>query len=67
MGDALTIEKVFEDVGWIDKWKARGESRGRAEGAFAIAQNMVNLGLPIETVISATQLDPEKIKALYQK
>jgi hypothetical protein len=39
MGDALTIEKVFEDVGWIDKWEARGESRGRAEGAFAIAQN----------------------------
>jgi hypothetical protein len=76
MGDALTIEKVFEEVGWTSKWEARGraegeargEARGRAEGeerkAFAIAQNLVNLGIPIETVVSATQLDPEKVKSL---
>jgi hypothetical protein len=24
-------------------------------------------GLPFETIISATQLDPEKVKALYQQ
>ena len=23
-----TIEQVFEDVGWIAKWEARGEARG---------------------------------------
>jgi predicted transposase/invertase (TIGR01784 family) len=43
---------------------------GRAEGeerkAFGIAQNLVKLGLPVETVVSATQLDPEKVKALYK-
>ena len=57
------LEKVFEEVGWIAKWEAKGEERK----ALAIAQNLVNLGLPVETVVSATQLDPEKVKALYHQ
>jgi len=60
------LERVFIETGWAAEWEAEGEARGRFEGAFGVAQNMVKLGLPIETVISATQLDPEKIKALYQ-
>jgi hypothetical protein len=71
MDDTLTIEKVFENVGWIAKWEARGEAKGEARGeerkALAIARNMVNLGFPAETVVSATQLDPEKVKTLYQQ
>jgi len=67
----LTFEKVLEEVGWIAKWEARGKAIGEARGeerkALAIAQNMVNLGLPAETVISATGLEPEKVKALYRK
>jgi len=43
-----------------------GREEGREEGAFSIAQNLIKLGFPIETVITATQLDPEKIKELYQ-
>ena len=47
------------------------EARGRAEGedrkALAIAQNMVKMGLPAEVIVSATQLEPEKVKALYQQ
>jgi len=35
--------------------------------ALAIAQNMVKLGFPLETVGSATQLDPEKVKALVKE
>jgi hypothetical protein len=74
MARTLTLEQVFEDVGWTAKWEARGraegEAKGRTEGkeekAFDIAQNMVKLGLPFETVVSATQLDPEKVRALYQ-
>jgi hypothetical protein len=27
---------------------------------------MVNMGLPFETVVSATQLEPEKVKAMYK-
>jgi len=61
------LEQVFKDTGLIDEWKAEGRAEGREEGALGIAQNMVKLGLPIETVISATQLEPEKIIPLYQQ
>ena len=42
---------------------------GRAEErkALDIAQNLVNLGIPFETVVSATKLDPEKVKPMYDK
>ena len=58
---AVTFDEVIENVGWAAKWETRGEERK----AFSIAKNMVNMGMPIETVVSATQLDPEKIKGLY--
>ena len=61
--DAITsIDKTFTKIGVAAKWEARGEERK----AVDIAQNMVNLGLPLETVISATMLEPEKVKALYK-
>jgi hypothetical protein len=56
------LVKLLEEVGWIAKWEARGEE----QKALAIAQNLVNLGIPAETVISATGLDPEKAKNMYQ-
>jgi predicted transposase YdaD len=62
---SLTFEQALENVGLTAKWEARGEARGKAEGAFAIAQNMVDMGLPLETVVSATRLEPEKVKAMY--
>ena len=58
----LTIEQLAEEKGWKAKWKAEGEE----QKALAIAQNLANLGLPVETVISATGLDPEKVKTLYK-
>jgi hypothetical protein len=67
MGDALTIEKIFEEVGWVAKWEARGRAEGEERKAFGIAQNLIKMGLPVEAVVSATQLDPEKVKALYNK
>jgi len=74
MGDAQTFEVLFEKAGWTDKWRAEGEAIGKAEGkaegeeqkALAIAQNLIDLGLPIETVITATGLDPEKVKTMYK-
>ena len=57
----LTIEQVFEEVGWIAKWEARGEERK----ALDIAKNLVSLGVPLETVVSVTKLEPEKVKELY--
>jgi len=44
-----------------------GREEGREESLEEVALNLVKLGLPIETVITATQLDPEKVKALYQQ
>ena len=57
----LELNDVFEENGLAALWEARGEERK----AFAIAKNLANMGIPIETVVSATQLDPEKIKGLY--
>jgi hypothetical protein len=59
---SLTFEQALENVGLTAKWEAKGEEHK----AFSIAQNMVHMGLPFETVVSATQLEPEKVKALYQ-
>jgi hypothetical protein len=67
MDAMLMYEKLFEEVGWIAKWEARGRAEGKNQEALAIARNLVDLGLPAETVISATGLDPEKVKALYQQ
>ena len=58
----LTIEQVFEDVGWITKWEARGEERK----AIGIAKNMINSGFPVETIAAITELDPVKVKELYK-
>ena len=74
----LTVEQVFENVGWIAKWEARGVAKGitigeaksepkwRKSEALDIAKNMISMGFPIETVASATRLDPEKVKELYE-
>jgi len=51
----------------LEKGLEKGREEGREEESFSIAQNLVKLGLPIETIISATQLDPDKVKALYQQ
>jgi predicted transposase/invertase (TIGR01784 family) len=50
----------------MEKGRAEGMEKGRADEKFDIARNMIKMGLPIETVVSATQLAPEKVKALYQ-
>ena len=46
-------------------WEAKGEAKGKENEALTIAQKMVNSGFPLETVVSITELDPEKVKALY--
>jgi hypothetical protein len=58
----VTLEQVFEEVGYAARWEARGEELG----AIKIAKNMIAQGLPFETIVTSTQLEPEKVKALYQ-
>ena len=65
------VEELLEETGWTAKleakFEARGEARGEERKAINIAQNMINLGLPLETIISATRLESEKVKALYEQ
>ena len=68
MGRKPTLEEVLEEAGLLAEWKDRGRAEERAESerkAFVVAQNLINLGLPFETVVSATELDPGKVKAMY--
>jgi predicted transposase YdaD len=60
MADMQTIEKVFEEVGWVAKWEAKGEAKGREE----TARNALAQGLSIEIVQKITGLDMETIKSL---
>ena len=62
---AKSLDEVFERTGLIAKWEAKFGARGEERKAPDIAQNMVNLGLPLETIVSATRLDVEKVVALY--
>jgi len=59
--------EVMEETGLAAEFEAKGEARGEERKSFSIAQNLVKLGVPIETIISATQLAPEKVKTLYQQ
>ena len=62
MTDSLSsLANFLEEIGMSAAW----EARGKENEALAIAQNMMNQGYPIDAVISATMLDPEKVKALY--
>jgi predicted transposase YdaD len=75
---APTFREVLESstfgANWRAEIKAEGEARGKAmgreegrtEGRAEVARNLAKLGIPAETIITATQLDPEKVKALYQ-
>jgi len=57
-----SLEEIMEKTGFVARVEARGEERK----ALNVAKKMINLGLPIETIVSATDLDPEKVKELYQ-
>ena len=58
MSDAVkSLDGVFEKTGMAARWEERK--------SLAIAKNMVNLGYSFEAVVSATMLDPEKVKGIY--
>jgi predicted transposase YdaD len=65
-----TFDRLAIETGLAAKWEAEGEARGEAKGEVRgtekVARNLAKLGIPAETIITATQLDPEKVKALYQ-
>ena len=67
MHDPITyFAETFADTKVAKKWVGIGEAKGKKLEAISIAQNMVNLGLPLEVVVSATKLAPKKVKSLYK-
>ena len=56
---AKSLDEVFERTGVAARLQERN--------SLAIAKNMVNLGYSFESVVSATMLDPEKVKGLYEE
>jgi len=68
---AVTFESVLEELGLVAKWEARGEAIGEARGeerkALEIARSMLEMGIPLETVVTATGLAPEKVEGLYER
>ena len=66
---AVTLEQVLEETGCIARAEERGKAIGAAIGeekkALKIAQNLIGMGFSLENVVSATQLDPDKVKSLY--
>jgi hypothetical protein len=63
MDNTSTLDRIFIETGLTAKW----EARAKTEEALNIARNLANLGLPVEIVVSATHLDPEEVKTLYQR
>ena len=61
----LSLEEILEEAGWLDKWEAKGKAIGEESKAIDIAQKMLKSGFPFETIVSITDLAPEKIKALH--
>jgi hypothetical protein len=64
MADMATIDKVFEGLGIIERYEARGETRGEKEKALEIAGNLKKIGLPLEQIAASTGLTVEQIKNL---
>jgi predicted transposase/invertase (TIGR01784 family) len=62
----LTLERVFEEAGLTAKWEARGRAEGEARGKAEVARNLIKIGLSLEKVAQATELDLETVKSLAQ-
>jgi hypothetical protein len=56
---APTLEEILEEVGLMAKWRAKAK--------LEVAQNLINIGLPLEKVVQATELDLETVKNLKEE
>jgi len=63
---AKSLDEVLVRTGVAARVEAKAEARGEENKALDIAKNLINMGFPLETVVSATNLDPEKVKPMYK-
>jgi predicted transposase YdaD len=61
---ALTLEQVFEEVGWTAKWEAKGRVQGEERKSIRFAKNLLADGFSIEKTAKLAELDIEKVRAL---
>ena len=59
---ALTLDKVFEEVGLVAKWEARGQEKKAAE----IAKNMLMNSFSVEETAKLSGLDISKVRELFE-
>ena len=63
------LEEAFVESGlaakWEAIWEAKWTARAEERKSLDIAQNLIRLGYPFEEIVSATELDPEKVRELY--
>ena len=60
------LEETLKNTKWGATWEAKWKAIGKEQKAIDVAKKMVSSGFPIEMVVSMTELDPEKVKTLYQ-
>ncbi|GHU72356.1 hypothetical protein FACS189450_10000 [Spirochaetia bacterium] len=64
----LTVEDVLREAGYIPRWletgRKEGRKEGREEGREEVARNLLNMGLSIEQIAIAAELDIETVKSL---
>jgi hypothetical protein len=56
----VTLEQILEETGITARVEARAEARGKIE----VAKNLIKMGLSLEKVVQATELDLETVKNL---
>jgi len=52
----MTLDQILEEAGFFARWEERK--------MLEIAREMLNSGFSIDTIVSITKLDPEKVKGL---
>jgi hypothetical protein len=68
MADMAKIDRVFEGLGIVERYEARGKALGEIKGeqkkALEIAGNLKKIGLPLEQIAASTGLTAKQIKGL---
>ena len=66
MSDAVkSLDDVFVVTGLAARWEAKAEAKGAENKALEVARNMINFGIPLETIVAVTKLETETVKKLF--
>ena len=63
----MSLEQVFVEKGWNEKWLNEGRQEGRLEEKIGAARAMLHDRLPVSQIAQYTGLPVEEIQALQIK